>query len=143
MVINNNKKKLQQVTVSTTEKDLSGEQVSKEYLTTNKKYQNDEIFICKTNNVKLDNSDKEKEESMFDLSANEKNFKLSDKKKEENNLPKLNESILVESIKNKISLSGKLNTFKEKIIISSSEINKTINNVKPNIKNMNDMKSIS
>jgi hypothetical protein len=53
------------------------ENVSKDNKTANKKYQSDDILICETNDVKLDDSNKEKE-LMFNLNIENRSIKTSD-----------------------------------------------------------------
>ncbi|XP_025424707.1 uncharacterized protein LOC112693732 isoform X2 [Sipha flava] len=123
-------KKLQQVTVSTTEKNVP-ENVSKDNKTANKKYQSDDILICETNDVKLDDSNKEKE-LMFNLNIENRSIKTSDEEKKEKSFELCE---LEKYDENKISSPVKSNEIRPRICFSPEKIIKTKNNICLNYNN--------
>ncbi|XP_060834747.1 LOW QUALITY PROTEIN: uncharacterized protein LOC132917827 [Rhopalosiphum padi] len=126
-------KKLQQVTVSTTKQIVSDNfQTPEESITTNGKNESDNILLCETNDIKLDNTDEVKEE--LNLSVDDGNIEKSNQEKHNNYLPELNVSKSEKYDENIISSAS--DKVKPKICFSSIEATKTKHNILINKKDI-------
>lgn len=125
-------KKLQQVTVSTTKQIVSDNfQTPMQNITTNGKNESDDILECESNDIKLDNTDKVKEE--LNLSVDDENIKKSNREKHKNCLPELNVS---NSVKLDETISSGSDKIRPRICISSIEAIKTKHNILTNEKDI-------
>ncbi|VVC41650.1 Hypothetical protein CINCED_3A018435 [Cinara cedri] len=124
-------KKLQQVTVSTTEiEDLQTPKQNTSIIP-HKNGQTDDILICEVPNEKLKISDEEKEELKLDFPV------------EENGAQQLNESKLIKYHEDDISpLLNKLNKPKQNICSFPKKDIKTLNNIQTNKKTISNTEPI-
>ncbi|XP_001943554.1 uncharacterized protein LOC100159424 isoform X1 [Acyrthosiphon pisum] len=120
-------KKLQQVTVSTTKQIVSDNlQTPEENITTDEKKESDNISICETSDIKLNNTIEVKEE-LNSSADNGNNIQTSSREKLQNCLPELNVSKLEKYDENTISSPS--DKVKPKISFSPTEAIKSKHNM--------------